>query len=119
MSKKVDYTEAADWSESDAKDNVEYYLSRGRVFEVEEIARLRGVSWDDLTSEGPPEVFPQPEPASATAMDPNAVPSGTVDDVLDWVGTDPVRAQAALDAEDSGKQRSTLMEALQATVDEG
>lgn len=42
------------------------------------------------------------------------VPDGTVQDVLDWVGDDPGRAQAALDAEDAGQQRSTLITRLEA-----
>jgi hypothetical protein len=42
------------------------------------------------------------------------VPDGTVQDVLDWVGDDPGRAQAALDAEQAGAQRSTLITRLEA-----
>lgn len=41
------------------------------------------------------------------------VPKGTTKEVLEWVGTDRVRAQAALDSEeDSGKPRKTLVEEL-------
>jgi hypothetical protein len=42
------------------------------------------------------------------------VPEGTVQDVLDWVGDDPGRAQEALDAENAGQQRSTLITQLEA-----
>jgi hypothetical protein len=42
------------------------------------------------------------------------VPEGTVQDVLDWVGDDPGRAQEALDAERVGQQRSTLISQLEA-----
>lgn len=41
------------------------------------------------------------------------VPTGTVQDVLDWVGDDPARAQEALDAEQAGQQRSTLIAQLE------
>ncbi len=49
--------------------------------------------------------------------DPDAVPAGTIDEVLAWVGDDADRAQEALDAENEGKARSTLIEALQKLVD--
>jgi hypothetical protein len=42
------------------------------------------------------------------------VPAGTIQDVLDWVGDDPTRAQAALDAERAGANRSTLIDKLAA-----
>lgn len=42
------------------------------------------------------------------------VPQGTAQDVLDWVGDDPARAQQALDAELAGPNRSTLIPKLEA-----
>ncbi len=44
--------------------------------------------------------------------DPDAVPAGTVDEVLAWVGDDPGRAARALEAELSGKNRASLVAAL-------
>lgn len=41
------------------------------------------------------------------------VPDGTVTEVLDWVGDDPERAQAALVAEREGSNRSTLIAQLE------
>jgi len=41
------------------------------------------------------------------------VPQGTAADVLAWVGDDPARAQAALDAEYVGANRSTLIAKLE------
>jgi hypothetical protein len=41
------------------------------------------------------------------------VPTGTVQDVLDWVGDDPERAQEALVAERDGQNRSTLVSQLE------
>lgn len=47
------------------------------------------------------------------------VPSGTVSDVLAWVGNDPVRAQMALDAELAGKNRVTLISELESIISGG
>lgn len=44
-------------------------------------------------------------------------PDGTKDDVLDWVGDDPDRAQQALDAERDGQNRSTLIAELEKRAD--
>jgi hypothetical protein len=43
-----------------------------------------------------------------------SVPDGTVEAILAWVGDDPERAQAALEAERAGKNRSTLISELEA-----
>jgi hypothetical protein len=46
--------------------------------------------------------------------DPNAVPSGTISEIKDWVGDDKDRAQKALDAEKANeKPRKTLVEDLE------
>jgi hypothetical protein len=41
------------------------------------------------------------------------IPGGTVAEIADWVGDDPARAQAALDAEYAGAGRSTLIAQLE------
>jgi hypothetical protein len=41
------------------------------------------------------------------------VPTGTVSEMLAWVGDDKNRAQAALDAEKEGAERVTLIHALE------
>lgn len=46
------------------------------------------------------------------------VPEGTMQDVLDWVGSDPARANEALDAEEAGANRSTLITKLEAIASE-
>lgn len=46
-------------------------------------------------------------------QDENEVPSGNVEDVKAWVGDDPDRAKQALQAEQSGQNRSTLVTWLQ------
>jgi hypothetical protein len=43
-------------------------------------------------------------------------PTGTVAEVLAWVGDDPRRAQLALEAEQAGQQRSTLIAQLERIV---
>jgi hypothetical protein len=50
-----------------------------------------------------------PRRAEATA---EAPPEGTRAEVLAWVGDDPGRARAALDAERAGQQRNTLIAEL-------
>ena len=45
------------------------------------------------------------------------VPQGTVADTIAWMGTDPDRAQAVLDAEQAGQQRSTLIAAAEQVAD--
>jgi len=45
-----------------------------------------------------------------------APPEGTVQEVMDWVGDDRVRAQAALDAERVGQDRTTLVSQLEALL---
>jgi hypothetical protein len=51
------------------------------------------------------------EPVDANAHVATAA-DGTVAQVLDQVGNDPVRAAAALEAEQAGKNRTTLVERL-------
>jgi hypothetical protein len=43
---------------------------------------------------------------------PLKVPSGTVSEVLAWVGDDPLRAVAARIVEERGKNRKSLLDAL-------
>lgn len=52
-------------------------------------------------------------PADAPA---DTAPEGTIADVLAWVGTDPVRAAAALAAERDGKGRKKLLDQLEQLV---
>jgi hypothetical protein len=49
-------------------------------------------------------------------MAPTQVPSGTVAEVLAWVGSDTTRAAAALKAELAGKHRSSLVAQLEQLV---
>lgn len=46
------------------------------------------------------------------------VPSGTVKEVLEWVGDDKEKAAQALEAEKDGAKRSTLISTLEEIVDE-
>jgi hypothetical protein len=45
------------------------------------------------------------------------VPEGSVKKVLDWVSDDATRAKAALDAENKGEKRSSLITKLNAILD--
>jgi len=50
----------------------------------------------------------------STANGESEVPDGTAQEVMGWVGDDPARAQAALDKERAGQNRSTLISQLEA-----
>jgi hypothetical protein len=52
------------------------------------------------------QLYAQPAPGAT------AVPDGTIDEVLAWVGNDPQRARLALQAEQHGRQRVTLIDRL-------
>lgn len=56
------------------------------------------------------------EPQEAPVTPEIVVPEGSVKKVLDWVSGDRTRAQAALDAETSGDQRSSLIAKLNAIL---
>lgn len=58
-----------------------------------------------------PENVATPEPTSD-------VPSGTVREVLEWVGDDQDRAEQALAAEKEGAKRSTLISELEDILDD-
>lgn len=63
---------------------------------------------------GDPTVRLDSETGEPIADDSEPVPSGTVDEVLAWVGSDHSRATRALMAEKAGQNRSTLISSLQA-----
>lgn len=73
-----------------------------------------------------PEVKPSPEPEPVEPPEPGPepeseptveVPTGTVDEIMAWVGDDKELAQAAKDKElDSGHPRSTLISKLDAVL---
>lgn len=63
--------------------------------------------------------FNQPvaeQPVEAPQTDVQAVPEGSIKDVLAWVGEDATKAQNALDAEKSGEKRTTLISKLEAII---
>lgn len=53
----------------------------------------------------------------APVTEEQTVPEGSIKDVLGWVGEDPTKAKAALDAETSGEKRKTLVKELNAILD--
>jgi hypothetical protein len=57
------------------------------------------------------------EPQNAPQTEGPVVPEGSIKDVLGWVGEDPTRAQAALDAETAGDNRKTLVKELNVILD--
>lgn len=54
--------------------------------------------------------------ATSTTESSSEVPTGSIKEVKEWVGEDVERAQEALDAENEGAQRSTLISHLEALL---
>ena len=134
MSKEINVLEAKDWSDDEAAENMKYLESRGNTYAMEEVLKARGSSWEEYSQAPAPEVFPQPDedasdrgmqgssyPVPAESGDGGDVPDGTVKEVLDWVGDDKSRAEAALEAEDEkgDDARVSLVEKLEAIVEDG
>lgn len=67
-------------------------------------------------------VAEEEEPKNSETVEDNApepVPSGSIDVVMSWVGSDPDRARRALDAEnESAKPRASLIGQLKAILGE-
>jgi hypothetical protein len=81
------------------------------LVESDDLARYDNARWKQV-SDGSPVTsmeFTDEIESDGRAWD---VPDGTVADVLEWVGDDPDRANAALEAEESGKRRKGVLDAL-------
>jgi hypothetical protein len=57
------------------------------------------------------------EAVEAPVTEEQVVPEGSIKEVLGWVSEDPTKARAALDAENSGDKRKTLIKELKAILD--
>lgn len=64
-------------------------------------------SFDQATPETPAE-----QPVEAPVVEEATVPEGSIKEVLGWVGEDATKAQQALNAEESGEGRKTLISQL-------
>lgn len=62
------------------------------------------------------EEVPAETPLEASVTAKIEVPEGSVKKVLDWVADDATKAQAALDAEIAGENRSSLISKLNAIL---
>lgn len=62
------------------------------------------------------EQAPAEKPVDAPQTEEIAIPEGSIKEVLRWVGEDSTKAQAALDAENKGEKRSTLVTKLEAII---
>jgi hypothetical protein len=82
------------------------HLRTGRLVESTDVARYDNARWRQVSGE-----TPQAAPAAAKDAE-IEVPDGTVADLLEWVGDDPDRANAALEAEEAGKRRKGVLDAL-------
>ncbi len=66
-----------------------------------------------------PASAPAPAPIDNSVKTEDDVPSGTVPEILSWVGEDKDRAQKALDAEkDDDKPRKGLVKSLEEILDD-
>lgn len=63
--------------------------------------------------------FDQPvaeKPVEAPVTEEQAVPEGSIKEVLAWVGDDATKAETALSAEQVGEKRTTLISKLSAII---
>lgn len=82
----------------------------GRLVESDDLARYDNARWRQV---GTPERTAEfREELRAAGVDLLEVPDGTVADVLEWAGDDPDRRNAALEAEEVGKRRKGILDAL-------
>lgn len=67
-----------------------------------------------------PQIAPTPEEVAEVVSEAEQIeaileaPTGTIAEILDWVGGNPDRAEIALDAELSGQNRKNLVRQLRA-----
>lgn len=81
-------------------------------------APLSGPNVEVAKSDVPVEAVEAPvEAVEAPVTEEQTVPEGSIKDVLGWVAEDPTKAKAALDAENSGEKRKTLVKELNAILD--
>jgi hypothetical protein len=99
MSKEIDVEQASDWSKEEAEFNISYLEARNRFAEANRVRELRGGGG----GEGDEGSYEWLEDATA-------------EQVVDWVGDDPARAQQALDWENNNKQRVKLTEKLESIL---
>ncbi len=68
---------------------------------------------EDMRAELAEEAASSPLVGAVGSPPSEAVPEGTAAAVLEWVGDNPTRAEAALEAEQAGQGRTTLLRALE------
>jgi hypothetical protein len=69
-----------------------------------------------VLKEAEAEVVTAPVEDAAAPETEEAVPAGTISEIVEWVGTDPERAARALAAEEAGLKRKSLIKTLTAVV---
>lgn len=97
MARKIDVSEAASWSDEEYAANEKYFDDRANYDALNSIRRVR-------------EAGPKRKPKTN-------VTDGTISEVLEWVGDDAEKAQAALDAENLKESpRKTLVDELETVI---
>lgn len=96
-------------------DKVEAPFEGPKLSESEEKSGVSGNLVDDSKVEAPfegPVVNATEIKAGLTDESDELAADATIDEVLAWVGDDAAKAKTALDAENSGKKRATLIKQL-------
>lgn len=111
--KEINVEDAKKWDDEEAAYNVQYLQSRSRYDEANAILAARGEDAGPTPEDTSIQLEGGAEPA-ASELD-----GMTVDEVLDWVDDDPVRAAQALAHEnDQDKPRKGVVEELEALLEE-
>ena len=86
--------------------------------DIDPFAPPSGPNVEVAKTDVPAEVVEAPvEAVEAPVTEEQSVPEGSIKEVLGWVAEDPTKARAALDAENSGEKRKTLVKELKAILD--
>lgn len=95
----------------------------GRLVESDDVARYDNPRWQRVAGDSRVGLAPgfvtvpqgsesKPRQVTNYVREVPEVPDGTVADVLEWAGDDADRRNAALEAEEAGKRRKGILDAL-------
>lgn len=116
MTKEINVEDATEWDDEEAEYNVAYLQARNRYDEANAILEARGEDKGPVPEDTSVQLEGGVEPAAAPASELEGM---TVDEVLDWVDEDAVRAAQALAHEnEQDKPRKGVVEELEALLEE-
>lgn len=118
MSKEINVADAGDWSKEEADFNLHYLEDRGRTEEAAQVREALGLGEGEFPASGGPAPASAEDPSAGAPADDFDLTSASVDQVKEWVGDDPDRAQKAYDYENSkAEPRKSLIEWLESIYD--